>query len=68
VGAHLTFGTKGNRATIGLPGTGMYWTEQIGKTPPQSPPPLGQPVTPFRIAPGIIVLALIVLALAALAH
>jgi hypothetical protein len=32
-GAHVTFGTKGNRATVGIPGTGMYWTEKLGNQP-----------------------------------
>jgi hypothetical protein len=26
-GAHVTIGTQGVRETVGLPGTGMYWTE-----------------------------------------
>jgi hypothetical protein len=28
-GAWLTFGKKGTRATVGIPGTGMSWSEKI---------------------------------------
>ena len=28
-GAWLTFGNKGARATVGIPGTGMSWSEKI---------------------------------------
>lgn len=28
-GAWLTFGKKGARATVGIPGTGMIWSEKI---------------------------------------
>lgn len=32
-GAWLTFGKKGTRATVGIPGTGMSWSEKIDSTP-----------------------------------
>ena len=32
-GAWLTFGKKGTRATVGIPGTGMSWSEKIDPTP-----------------------------------
>ena len=32
-GAWLTFGKKGTRATVGIPGTGMSWSEKIESTP-----------------------------------
>jgi hypothetical protein len=53
-GAWLTVGPKGRRVSIGLPGTGLYWVEQI---PPSAPPHTGH-----RSAFG---LAIILLALAA---
>lgn len=31
-GAWLTFGKKGTRATVGIPGTGMSWSEKIEST------------------------------------
>jgi Protein of unknown function (DUF4236) len=34
-GAWVTVGPRGRRVSIGLPGTGLYWVEQI----PPSPPP-----------------------------
>ncbi len=33
-GAWYTIGPRGRRATLGLPGTGMYWTEHV---PPARP-------------------------------
>jgi len=33
-GGWLTFGKKGTRATVGIPGTGMSWSEKIGEAPP----------------------------------
>jgi hypothetical protein len=32
-GAWLTFGPRGRRATVGLPGTGLFWTEHAPPTP-----------------------------------
>jgi len=32
-GFHYTIGTAGRRVTIGLPGTGLYWTEKLNKKP-----------------------------------
>jgi hypothetical protein len=29
-GAHVTFGRKGVRRTVGVPGTGVYWTSFDG--------------------------------------
>jgi hypothetical protein len=28
VGSWLTFGTRGTRASVGVPGTGLYWVEE----------------------------------------
>lgn len=30
-GAHLTFGRYGVTRTIGLPGTGLFWTDRAGR-------------------------------------
>jgi Protein of unknown function (DUF4236) len=30
-GAHVTFGRRGIRQTVGIPGTGMYYTHQSGR-------------------------------------
>ena len=38
-GGWLTFGKKGTRATVGIPGTGMSWSEKIGGAPPAHQPP-----------------------------
>ena len=38
-GGWLTFGKKGIRATVGIPGTGMSWSEKIGEVPPAHQPP-----------------------------
>ena len=38
-GAWLTFGKKGTRATVGIPGTGMNWSEEIDSPSPDSPAP-----------------------------
>ena len=38
-GGWLTFGKKGTRATVGIPGTGMSWSEKIGEAPPAHQPP-----------------------------
>ena len=32
-GAWYTVGSHGQRATLGLPGTGLFWTERIGGKP-----------------------------------
>jgi len=37
-GAWYTVGPRGRRATLGVPGTGLYWTEKI---PPAAPPRAG---------------------------
>jgi hypothetical protein len=29
-GAHVTFGRRGIRRTVGIPGTGIYWTSSSG--------------------------------------
>ena len=34
-GAWYTVGPRGGRATLGLPGTGLFWTEKV---PPAAPP------------------------------
>ena len=38
-GLHYTVGTKGSRVTVGLPGTGLFWTKKIspGFRPAQHP-------------------------------
>jgi hypothetical protein len=33
--AHVTTGTAGDRATVGIPGTGMYWTKMLGPPKPK---------------------------------
>ena len=38
-GAWLTFGKKGTRATVGIPGTGMSWSEKIDSPSPDSSAP-----------------------------
>ena len=38
-GAWLTFGKKGTHATVGIPGTGMNWSEKIDSPNPESPDP-----------------------------
>jgi len=35
-GAWLTLGKKGTRATVGIPGTGMSWSEKIESPQPAS--------------------------------
>jgi len=35
----LTFGKKGTRATVGIPGTGMSWSEKIDSPTPQHSTP-----------------------------
>ena len=49
-GAHLTFGRRGHRATIGLPGTGLFYTEQE--------PYRSRPSRPFLVV-AIIVVAIV---------
>ena len=53
-GAWLTVGPRGRRETLGIPGTGIYWTENI--------PPSAAPHAGHRSAFG---LAVILLAIAA---
>jgi hypothetical protein len=36
-GAKLTFGAHGTRATVGLPGTGLFYTEKLDKKKPKAP-------------------------------
>ena len=51
-GAWLTFGKKGTRATVGIPGTGMSWSEKIDSPNPQSsiPDPQSHKRTTFLFA------------------
>jgi hypothetical protein len=44
-GMWCTAGTHGRRATVGLPGTGLYWTEKLGtkKTGPAAALALSPP-------------------------
>jgi hypothetical protein len=41
-GTWYTLGRLGRRATVGLPGTGLFWTERV---PPAAPPHGGHRVT-----------------------
>jgi len=38
-GGWLTFGKKGTRATVGIPGTGMSWSEKIEEPAPEGQQP-----------------------------
>ena len=38
-GGWLTFGKKGTRATVGIPGTGMSWSEKIDDPAPEGEQP-----------------------------
>jgi uncharacterized protein DUF4236 len=51
-GAWYTVGPRGRRVSLGLPGTGIYWTEKV---PPAAPPHSGHRST-FGLA--VILLAL----------
>jgi hypothetical protein len=42
-GAWYTVGPRGRRVTLGIPGSGLYWTERL---PAAAPPHVGQPATP----------------------
>jgi hypothetical protein len=44
-GLHYTVGTTGSRVTVGLPGTGLFWTKKIGSGFKASQPPQNQPAT-----------------------
>jgi uncharacterized protein DUF4236 len=52
-GAWYTIGPRGRRVSLGLPGTGLYWTEHY---PPARPPHAGHQST-FGIALIMLVLA-----------
>src|SRR5438552_3228777 len=53
-GAHFTLGTTGTRATVGLPGTGLSYTEHTPwGTAPALPPPLPAPEVTQLPAPRI---------------
>jgi len=30
-GAHITFGRRGVTRTVGIPGSGIYWTDHVGR-------------------------------------
>ena len=66
-GAWLTFGKKGTRATVGIPGTGMSWSEKIDSPNPQSsipdPQSPGQNFSVFRFLMGLVVLAVVLFGL-----
>jgi len=53
-GVWWTIGPRGGRATVGLPGTGLFWTEKV---PPAAPPHGGH-----RLAFVLVVLALVAIA------
>jgi len=38
-GGWFTFGKKGTRATVGIPGTGMSWSEKIEEPTPEGQQP-----------------------------
>jgi hypothetical protein len=50
-GAWWTVGRRGQRATVGLPGSGLYWTERV----PPAPPPHGG----HRLAFVVVVIAVV---------
>ncbi|NBT48189.1 MAG: DUF4236 domain-containing protein [Actinobacteria bacterium] len=57
-GGWLTFGKKGTRATVGIPGTGMSWSEKI-----EDPAPKGeQPSVILRLVGLVGLLSAILLA------
>lgn len=72
-GSKVTFGRRGVRQTIGLPGTGLYATRQLSSTPvgdhPAEPEPAAMPApapnalqpAPFEIHYGMPLLAAIVI-------
>jgi Protein of unknown function (DUF4236) len=37
-GFHYTVGTQGQRVTVGIPGTGLFWTKKIDSSSPGAPP------------------------------
>jgi hypothetical protein len=56
-GAWLTVGRKGIRTTTGIPGTGVYWTEQhnwdeVRAVAPELPAPAPEP---GRVAWGVVI-------------
>ena len=61
-GAWLTFGKKGTRATVGIPGTGMSWSEKID-SPPQPSTPSSPLATFFRFTFGLILIAILLFGL-----
>jgi Protein of unknown function (DUF4236) len=55
-GAWYTIGPHGRRATLGLPGTGLFWTERI---PPHQPVHAGHQSAFVLVLVGIIALYVI---------
>jgi hypothetical protein len=54
--AWYTVGPRGRRVSLGLPGTGLYWTEKV---PPAAPPHAGHQAV-FALAVVLLALAAIV--------
>jgi hypothetical protein len=50
-GAWWTVGPRGGRATVGLPGTGLFWTERV--------PPAAAPHAGHRVAFIVVVLVVV---------
>ena len=57
-GGWLMFGARGTRATVGVPGTGLFWTERI---PPAAPPSAAHRVN-FGVAALMVIVVLFALA------
>jgi hypothetical protein len=65
-GAHVTFGRRGVTRTVGIPGTGIYWTHRDGRRSGLHTG-LGQDGRPVR-RHHLVVLVLIAAVLWALSH
>jgi hypothetical protein len=76
-GLWWTIGPRGQRATIGLPGSGLYWTKTYPPAHPHTAPPkisphsgTASPPTPWEQAEFLVfvVFVLIILAMALAPH
>jgi len=65
-GAHVTLGRRGVTRTVGIPGTGVFWTSRIGRQTGahSAPPPPG--VQPAGVGDGLLGIAIVVLGVLAL--
>jgi hypothetical protein len=52
-GFHYTVGTSGSRITVGLPGTGLFWTQKLGSPPASSAPAQTNQTQPYNRPFGI---------------